>query len=285
MTATLAGQVVGRTEFSGQELRQVLGSFATGVTVVTTSAGEHGYGMTANSFSSVSLDPPLVLVCAIAGTEGSEVIARNGKFAVNILAADQEPISRFFASKDRPRGAGRLPGRLPPDRSDRLPDPRRRRRPPRLHARRQPRRGRPRHLHRRGAGPGRGAGRPAAALPRRRLPVVARAALEPSGARGGAMSSHRCGRLTRQTTTYRGGRNDADAHAMPVVRHSRRRRRDVLHVDIPQLEDSRRRPLRLRRAPSRGNVMTVTFELDGQEFVALNGGPDFPRSPRRSRSR
>lgn len=106
MTATAtAGVVVGRTEFSGQELRQVLGSFATGVTVVTTSAGEHGYGMTANSFSSVSLDPPLVLVCAIAGTEGSEVIARNGKFAVNILAADQEPISRFFASKDRPRGA------------------------------------------------------------------------------------------------------------------------------------------------------------------------------------
>ena len=104
-TASAAGEVVGRTEFSGQELRQVLGSFATGVTVVTTSAGKHGYGMTANSFSSVSLDPPLVLVCAIAGTEGSEVIARNGKFAVNILAADQEPISRFFASKDRPRGA------------------------------------------------------------------------------------------------------------------------------------------------------------------------------------
>ncbi len=103
MAATAAGEVVGRTEFSGQELRQVLGSFATGVTVVTTSAGDHGFGMTANSFSSVSLDPPLVLVCAIAGTQGSEVIARNGKFAVNILA-DQEPISRFFASKDRPRG-------------------------------------------------------------------------------------------------------------------------------------------------------------------------------------
>ena len=74
------------------------------MTVITTSSGEHGYGMTANAFSSVSLDPPLVLVCAITGNEGSEIIARNGKFAVNILAADQEPLSRYFASKDRPRG-------------------------------------------------------------------------------------------------------------------------------------------------------------------------------------
>jgi flavin reductase (DIM6/NTAB) family NADH-FMN oxidoreductase RutF len=91
--------------FSGQEFRQAVGSFATGVTVVTTNSGDEKYGMTANSFTSVSLDPPLVLVCAISGTEGSDVISRNGKFAVNILAHDQEPISRFFASKDRPRGA------------------------------------------------------------------------------------------------------------------------------------------------------------------------------------
>jgi flavin reductase (DIM6/NTAB) family NADH-FMN oxidoreductase RutF len=105
MTATLQGEAAGRTAFSAQELRQVLGCFATGVTVITTSAGEDGYGMTANSFSSVSLDPPLVLVCAIAGTEGAEVLARNGRLAVNILAANQEPISRFFSSKDRPRGA------------------------------------------------------------------------------------------------------------------------------------------------------------------------------------
>ena len=105
MTSTMAAETVGRTAFSGQEFRQAVGSFATGVTVVTTRGEDHCYGMTANSFSSVSLDPPLVLVCAIAGTEGSEVISRNGKFAVNILAADQEPISRYFASKDRPRGA------------------------------------------------------------------------------------------------------------------------------------------------------------------------------------
>jgi flavin reductase (DIM6/NTAB) family NADH-FMN oxidoreductase RutF len=93
------------TPFGGQEFRQAVGSFATGVTVVTTNSGDEKFGMTANSFTSVSLDPPLVLVCAISGTVGSEVIAQNGRFAVNILAADQEPISRFFSSKDRPRGA------------------------------------------------------------------------------------------------------------------------------------------------------------------------------------
>lgn len=105
MASTLDREVVGRTAFSGQEFRQALGAFATGVTVITTRAGDNGYGMTANAFSSVSLDPPLVLICAIAGNEGSDVIASNGKFAVNILAADQEPLSRFFSSKDRPRGA------------------------------------------------------------------------------------------------------------------------------------------------------------------------------------
>jgi flavin reductase (DIM6/NTAB) family NADH-FMN oxidoreductase RutF len=93
-----------RVAFSGQQFRQTVGSFATGVTVVTSRSEDEKYGMTANSFTSVSLDPPLVLVCAITGTEGSEVISRNGKFAVNVLGADQEPLSRYFASKDRPRG-------------------------------------------------------------------------------------------------------------------------------------------------------------------------------------
>jgi flavin reductase (DIM6/NTAB) family NADH-FMN oxidoreductase RutF len=95
-----------KSPFAPRELRDAFGQFATGVTVVTGVRPDgEPVGVTANSFTSVSLDPPLVLVCAIAGTEGSEVIERNGKFAVNVLAADQEPISRYFASKDRPRGA------------------------------------------------------------------------------------------------------------------------------------------------------------------------------------
>jgi flavin reductase (DIM6/NTAB) family NADH-FMN oxidoreductase RutF len=91
--------------FSSRDLRNALGCFATGVTVITTSLDGHDYGMTANAFSSVSLDPPLVLICVVNGTEGCESITTNGIFAVNVLAAHQEPLSRFFSSKDRPRGA------------------------------------------------------------------------------------------------------------------------------------------------------------------------------------
>lgn len=90
--------------FTSKELRATVGAFVTGVTVVTTRGEEHAYGMTANAFSSVSLDPPLVLVCVMANSEGSEHIAQNRCFAVNILHAEQEPLSRYFASRDRPRG-------------------------------------------------------------------------------------------------------------------------------------------------------------------------------------
>ena len=91
-------------EFTSKDFRSTVGAFATGVTVVTTRGEEHAYGMTANAFSSVSLDPPLVLVCVISPSEGCEHIRRNRCFAVNVLGVDQEPISRYFASRDRPRG-------------------------------------------------------------------------------------------------------------------------------------------------------------------------------------
>jgi flavin reductase len=90
--------------FSGADFRKTLGSFATGVTVITTRGASTDYGMTATAFSSVSLDPPLVLVCVIVGNEGADVIRENGVFAVNILAAEQEPLSNYFASRSRPRG-------------------------------------------------------------------------------------------------------------------------------------------------------------------------------------
>jgi flavin reductase (DIM6/NTAB) family NADH-FMN oxidoreductase RutF len=90
--------------FTSKDFRATVGTFATGVTVITTRGDEHSYGMTANAFSSVSLDPPLVLVCVISPSEGRDRIAQNGCFAVNILHAEQEPISRYFASRDRPRG-------------------------------------------------------------------------------------------------------------------------------------------------------------------------------------
>ncbi len=90
--------------FSSHDFRATVGAFATGVTVVTTRGEEHAYGMTANAFSSVSLDPPLILVCVISGSEGADHITSNGVFAVNILSAEQEPLSRYFSSRDRPKG-------------------------------------------------------------------------------------------------------------------------------------------------------------------------------------
>ena len=95
---------VGAEVFTATEFRAALGAFATGVTVITTHSGDHPYGMTANAFSSLSLDPPLVLVCVKTQAEGSQIIQSNGVFAVNVLGADQEALSRYFSSKDRPRG-------------------------------------------------------------------------------------------------------------------------------------------------------------------------------------
>jgi flavin reductase (DIM6/NTAB) family NADH-FMN oxidoreductase RutF len=90
--------------FSSRDFRTALSAFATGVTVITTRGTAHDYGMTATAFSSVSLDPPLVLVCVRSQAQGADIIPRNGVFAVNVLSARQEAISNYFASRDRPRG-------------------------------------------------------------------------------------------------------------------------------------------------------------------------------------
>lgn len=79
--------------------RAVLGRFASGVTIVTVrGANGRDYGMTVSAFSSVSLEPPLVMVCI--GEEASlePMIAEATHFGVSILASDQEPLSRRFAA-------------------------------------------------------------------------------------------------------------------------------------------------------------------------------------------
>jgi flavin reductase (DIM6/NTAB) family NADH-FMN oxidoreductase RutF len=91
-------------DFTSREFRDAVGAFATGVSIITTSGEDHAYGMTVSSFTSVSLDPPLVLICTARNAGGSEAIVRSGVFAANILAAEQEPLSTYFASKDRARG-------------------------------------------------------------------------------------------------------------------------------------------------------------------------------------
>jgi len=78
--------------------RKVLSQFATGVTIVTTRHGDEIHGLTANSFCSVSLAPPLVLVCVDKDAHSHDLIQKSGTFAVNILTAAQEPLARRFAT-------------------------------------------------------------------------------------------------------------------------------------------------------------------------------------------
>ena len=78
--------------------RRVLGHFASGVSIVTTCHNERRAGITVNAFCSVSLDPPLILVCIEHKNYAHALIEAAGIFAVNILASDQADISRCFAS-------------------------------------------------------------------------------------------------------------------------------------------------------------------------------------------
>lgn len=82
---------------SPQQMRQVLGSFATGVVVVTGDDDGTPVGFTCQSFASVSLDPPLVLFCAAHTSLSWPRIRRSGRFAVNVLANDQQAVGISFA--------------------------------------------------------------------------------------------------------------------------------------------------------------------------------------------
>ncbi|HLG12493.1 MAG TPA: flavin reductase family protein [Dehalococcoidia bacterium] len=82
--------------------RRVVGNFATGVAVVTSGSGEDVHGVTVNSFTSVSLDPTLLLVCLDRSSRSRAMILETGVFNINVLNNDQERVSRLFASKDRP---------------------------------------------------------------------------------------------------------------------------------------------------------------------------------------
>lgn len=85
--------------FDSAKFRQVLGHFPTGVTVITAMSQNGPVGLSVSSFTSVSLQPPQVLFCI--GRESSSWVAIEsaGRFCVNILSADQEDISRVFASR------------------------------------------------------------------------------------------------------------------------------------------------------------------------------------------
>jgi flavin reductase (DIM6/NTAB) family NADH-FMN oxidoreductase RutF len=89
------------------DFKQAVGVFTTGVTVVT-SCDDAGvrYGLTANSFTSVSLEPPLVLFCAYHLAPSLEGLIRSEHFAINVLASDQEDIAKRFARPAADKFAG-----------------------------------------------------------------------------------------------------------------------------------------------------------------------------------
>ena len=81
-------------------LRSVCGLFVTGVTVITSGGEKRSMGTTVNSFTSVSLDPPLVLFCLHKDSRLHEVLEESGMFVVNFLAGRQEKIAWTFAGKE-----------------------------------------------------------------------------------------------------------------------------------------------------------------------------------------
>lgn len=87
------------TTVEPETFRKVMGRFASGVTVVTTCQGDQRAGITVNAFCSVSLDPPLVLVCIEQRNYTHDLVSESGIFAVNILSSAQADISRCFASQ------------------------------------------------------------------------------------------------------------------------------------------------------------------------------------------
>lgn len=96
----------GEAVAAARRFRDVLSQFASGVTVVTAMSGGEPVGMTCQSFSSVSLDPPLVTFIPARTSRAWPLIQRSGKFCVNVLAADQSWLSNQMASRGVDKFAG-----------------------------------------------------------------------------------------------------------------------------------------------------------------------------------
>lgn len=86
--------------------RDVIGHFTSGVTIITTSVDDVPYGTTASAVSSLSLEPPMMLVCMNQESSTGRAIAQSGSFAVNILGEGQDQLARRFAGKGDDKFAG-----------------------------------------------------------------------------------------------------------------------------------------------------------------------------------
>lgn len=107
MTMPLSGQRALQPSFSQSEFRQALGMFATGVTIVTARTGDGTLvGLTASSFNSVSLAPPLVLWSLAQSAVSMAAFSKGSHYAVNILSSEQQDLARQFALKNVDRFAG-----------------------------------------------------------------------------------------------------------------------------------------------------------------------------------
>jgi len=96
--------LAGREQETAQRaLRDVMSQFATGITVLT-ARGDSAHGMTANAFTSVSLDPPMVLCCVARAARMHDTILEARNFGVSVLSTEQESVARYFASRSRPAG-------------------------------------------------------------------------------------------------------------------------------------------------------------------------------------
>jgi flavin reductase (DIM6/NTAB) family NADH-FMN oxidoreductase RutF len=89
------------TGVNPDDFKGAMGSWAAGVTIVTTKLGGHVYGITASSFSSLSVDPLLVLVCIANSNKLASMVQETKSFAISILAEGQEDVSGYFAKSGR----------------------------------------------------------------------------------------------------------------------------------------------------------------------------------------
>lgn len=87
--------------FDATALRSILGDFATGVTVLACDGNDQPIAMTANAFTSVSLEPPLVLVSIAQNARMLKFMKRGSEFTVNILGGEQEAIARCYGGRDK----------------------------------------------------------------------------------------------------------------------------------------------------------------------------------------
>lgn len=95
-----------RHRLTSEEFRDVMGHFASGVTIITTASAGETFGTTASAVSSLSLEPPMVLICMNRSSSTGQAIARSGAFAINILHEGQHDLARRFATKAPDKFAG-----------------------------------------------------------------------------------------------------------------------------------------------------------------------------------